>query len=69
MQEEQEAQPGTEESGGPIHVPQMPAGDAVEGGTSTDPDPGGGVAEPDKPSAEDVPPEAEGQASAEDSAD
>jgi hypothetical protein len=37
-------------------VPQMPAGDAVEGGTSHDADPGGGVAnQPDKISAEDTP--------------
>jgi hypothetical protein len=40
-------------------VPQEPAGDAVEGGTSHDSDPGGGVAEQDKISADDVPPEAQ----------
>ena len=40
------------------NVPQMPAGDAVEGGTSLDPDPGGAVTGPDKISAEDTPPEA-----------
>jgi hypothetical protein len=63
--EEKEAQEGTEESGA-RQVPQMPSGDAVEGGTSHNPDPGGGVAPPDKVSAEDVPPEAEGQAKASD---
>ena len=39
-------------------VPQEPAGNAVEGGTSHDPYPGGGVAPQDKVSAEDTPPEA-----------
>jgi hypothetical protein len=65
MESEERAEEGTEESGAP-RVPQEPMGDAVEGGTSLDPNPGGGVAEPDKPSAEDVPEEAKGQVGDED---
>lgn len=57
MESPEDREEGQEEA---QHVPQMPAGDAVEGGTSLDPNPGGQVeGQPDKISAKDTPPEAQ----------